>query len=514
MKYIKTLKIGNKKGFSLVFSYMVVAVLVILAASLYARSISEIVIGEKQKMSTQAFAIAEAGLDRAYYLLRKDFEDDPTAPSWADGDIYNITCSTNTTSYYPLNCGSTSIGEGSYSIELKNVASTDKEIWIKTIGTVNDVSKGIEAYVAIADFAIWNQVLSAGGGAAGGTTINGNVEIRGSVTILGNNLNPGDFAINLSGGALIGNNYDGIPAELGSRIPLCPQVTFNGELVDSLGAELRVKNGKVGLSGTGTAGQPDATPNGYKETLDGVYVSGDYGGNKRQANVYSDNGSGYRYDLGESISFPKFNDPYPGYANYEAYLRDNAFIITDPAQLAELQDIKPNSIFVIEDTVNGKGKITMDGNGNMTIDGIVFIDDSVTGYTGDFIMSAAPSLDTINYTGKGSVVAKGNVNIGVNLYTPLGNNSFPENHIMGVMTPGDIVFDVSQLDVMGLFYAGATIDASKQTDVAGGFAADYFDMGSNVPRIFLVPEVANNLPPGMIGSDTIWMIQLVSWKKL
>ncbi|OGX08760.1 MAG: hypothetical protein A2Z88_00830 [Omnitrophica WOR_2 bacterium GWA2_47_8] len=68
---------------------------------------------------------------------------------------------------------------------------------------------------------------------------------------------------------------------------------------------------------------------------------------------------------------------------------------------------------------------------------------------------------------------------------------------------------------MGLFYAETSIVAQKQTDVLGSFVSNYFDMGSNVPSIFQVPDTINHLPPGMIGQDGAgWYISIVSWEKI
>ena len=55
----------------------------------------------------------------------------------------------------------------------------------------------------------------------------------------------------------------------------------------------------------------------------------------------------------------------------------------------------------------------MDGNGNMIIDGIVFIDD-ING-DGDFEMKEFEDLKTIRYTGSASIYASGDVEINLNL---------------------------------------------------------------------------------------------------
>jgi hypothetical protein len=47
----------------------------------------------------------------------------------------------------------------------------------------------------------------------------------------------------------------------------------------------------------------------------------------------------------------------------------------------------------------------------------------------------------------------------------------------------------------------------------GTIVSNYFDMGTNVPSIYQVPETANNLPPGMIGQDSIWVMRVISWTR-
>ena len=52
---------------------------------------------------------------------------------------------------------------------------------------------------------------------------------------------------------------------------------------------------------------------------------------------------------------------------------------------------------------------------------------------------------------------------------------------------------------MGAFYAQGRLTSMKQTVVTGTFVSNYFDMGINVPEIYQVPTMADNLPLGMIG---------------
>ena len=106
---------------------------------------------------------------------------------------------------------------------------------------------------------VWQNAIFAGAGAAGGV-INGNVDVHGSVHILGDGLVVGGVAlqdaIDLSGTSLIANNYAGIPAYLAARVPPLPVVDVNGTLAESLDAKLRVKHGLVGLNGNSHIGTP------------------------------------------------------------------------------------------------------------------------------------------------------------------------------------------------------------------------------------------------------------------
>ena len=497
-------RMRKKTGTALIIAYFVIMVLIILGISYTARIIVESRVAERHKRAAQALCLAEAGIERTMYNLRLDFENDPGVPSWTDGDINGIACGPDIANFYSFPLGSTALGTGSYSVELQNVAGTDDEIWIKATGTVGDINKSLLVYANIRDFSPWQHAIFGGTGSTG-TLINGNVDIRGSVIILGDGLESTDYAIDMVGDGNIGNNYDEMAIELENKIPPCPTVIFNGESVESLGATVRIKRGQAALSGSATLGNIDVSGNDYKETVDGVFITDGYAGNKGAVNVFSDNGTANSYDLGDSIHFPSLSDPYLTYATHQDYLYNNALVISDPAKLNQLSNIKPDSNFSYIDPL-GKGSISMDGSGNLSIDGIVYIDG------GDLGMREKGPADTINYTGTGSILVTGDVEIGCSLVTQ-GNNSFPSN-IIGIMTPGEIMFTKSQIDVMGIFYAEDTITSTMQTDVTGTFVSNYFDMGIQVPNIFQVPDIINNLPAGMINQDPIWIIRTVSWQEL
>ena len=59
----------------------------------------------------------------------------------------------------------------------------------------------------------------------------------------------------------------------------------------------------------------------------------------------------------------------------------------------------------------------------MTVNGVVYIDGA-----NDLTMQKDGSDKTINYTGSGSFLVNGNINVDVDLVTA-GNNSYPNNII-------------------------------------------------------------------------------------
>lgn len=495
--------IKNEHGSMLAMSYILIITFTMLASTFVMMSINQSRWVERERLEAQVFQIAEAGIDRALYNLRRDFVNDSSSPSWSDSDIDGMAIGPNTASFYTVPYISTALNGGSYTVQLKNVAGNADAVWVQSTGTLNGVSQTIQVYAKIYNVSPWDNAIFAGAGAAG-AMVNGNVKIAGNVHILGTGLSPTDYAVDLGGTAeLIGNNYSGLEAGLLAKVPALPTVSFGGETVQSLGAELRVKRGKIGLSGSSSAGEANVAGNAVKETIDGSYVTNGYGGNQGTNNVNSDNGWSNAYDLGDSVTFPSLDDPYNGYAHYKDYLKANALVLDTVAQKNAMAALKPNSSFSYS---NANGSISMDGNGNLTISGIVYVDGGTIG------MSKSGSDTTITYTGTGSLVSTGNMQIDVNLVTA-GNNSFPDN-IIGFMTPGSIGFDTASINVMGLFYGETSIVSQKQTDVMGTFVSNLFNMGTNVPSIFQVPEVVHHLPPGLIGSSGTYVMRIVAWQKL
>jgi len=488
--------VSSRRGSALLIAYFMILVLLGIGASFAVLSASESKTAERQRLTAVAFHLAEAGIERGLSDLRQDFISGGTINSWVDGTIHGYAIGPDTVNFYAIPYADTSLNGGTYSVELKNVSGSSGDIWVRSTGTIGGVSQTITIYTKMYSVSPWNYAIFAGRGAAG-AMVNGNVDIRGSVLILGSGLNPGDLAIDLGGTAeFVGNNYRTLAAALKAKVPPLPTVVIGGETVETLNAKLHVKRGIIGLSGSSTVGEINVAGNAYKETADGVFTNDGFGGNQGALSVHSDNGTTNAYDLGEAVRFPSLSDPYMGYSTYQEYLRNNALVLTN-----QLNNVTSTSVFSYS---NANGSISMDGAGNLTISGIVYVD-------GGNSVNLVDKGKTINYTGKGSILSTGNVQVDVNLLTA-GNNSFPNNNI-GFMTPNNITLGTTaQMDAMGLFYAENQIICSKQTDILGTFVSNYFNMGTNVPAIYQVPEVINHLPPGMIGGNTYWYT-IVGWIK-
>ena len=67
---------------------------------------------------------------------------------------------------------------------------------------------------------------------------------------------------------------------------------------------------------------------------------------------------------------------------------------------------------------------------------------------------------------------------------------------------------------MYVFYSENQITVAKQTDLIGTILTNFFDITGQVPSIFQVPEVLNNLPPGMIAGENVYLMKVVSWQKI
>lgn len=420
--------------------------------------------------------------------------------------------------------------------------------------TYKGITRSARCYFKAHNVGIWNNAIFAGAGAAG-QAINGNVDIMGSVHILGDGepyldlygtgkffagdpytdknhnghwdpgepftdlMGTGSYAppdpfndlnqngvydppmtqtsldTSFSGTAMIGNNYATMPASLMADIPPIP--TVGG--IKTLSAEVRVKHGEVSISGTASIGQTGVVDSGQsKGTVDGTYVSDGYTGNKGAASVYSDNGTTNTYDLGNlGITFPILTG-----IGSQTYVDKNGTSWTDQKSFLDANSMTiPVSTILANTTAFSYGpdahgnKITFTPGtpGLINITGIIKI-------SGNLQLGAKNS--DLAYTGSGTIYCTQSVNVDGNLL-PKAGQIFPTQTRLGVIAAGNLNLATgagsSQLSMAGAFYAQDTIQSAKQNQIAGTFVSTNFNMGSNVPNIYQVPSLPQNMPPGMPG---------------
>jgi hypothetical protein len=390
----------------------------------------------------------------------------------------------------------------------------------------------------------WTNAVFGGAGQAGGC-INGNVSIHGSVHILGDNIPEGGEAVaalDMSGTSLIRNNYLGMPVTLSGRIPALSKRLFQSENVKTLNANVRVRNGLVSMSGTAQIGDPDASGNDLKETVDGTYVTDGWtgnaiipdGGRGDPMNVYSDNGWDELYDLGEKLSFPRLSDPWrdpvtgagminPGtglpYTHAEYFMQVLAdSVIPGPITINVGTSYYYNASRPGDSNPANRNPATDDyiyynaPTGTMEIGGQVAINGNLT-------INSQGNNNTIKYTGRAAVLVMGDASLDVNLLSVNADgsiaNSYPAANCLGLMASGQLtVGSGAQRSLMGAFYGEQRVSSPKQTQTAGSYVSEYFDMGTNVPSIYQIPTLAANLPFGMVGAYPVYVVVQRSWREI
>ncbi len=548
----------HHRGSALLTAMMVLFVVIFIGAGLLSLGMQASLRGEHDALRSRALSLAEGGAEVALKYLRTRAPNGTTDGSWR---VQNWTETVN--------------GQGEFTLNVQD-GTMDNDGRVVIVSTGRAVDGGytrtrtvrVVAKITHEDVSVWNNSIFGGVGQAG-RSINGNVQVRGNVHLLGDGedytdvdvdgrwdagegytdqngngsydlgepysdtdgdghrdarepwddvngnglrdpeLTVTDMGSEYGGTAAIGNNYSGMPSLLRNTLPPIPTPRFKGELVESLGAKLRVKHGRVDINGTAAVGQPHMT-GGYppvKETMDGVYVSDGFGGNTGASGVHSDNGHKTRYTLGDLVEFPRLTAPTVkngiNYPSYMEYLRQTGLEITGPLTITPGTAYGPIS--------DGRGNsLSVDALGNITIRGIIYVN-------GDIKVARNGGSKSMRYTGRGTLVSTGTTYVSTDLMPATG--TFPITQALGVIARRRIELATqggdSQLLLTGAFYAQEQIMSQKQNELAGTFVTSHFSM-QNVPHMYQVPTLPDNLPPGMPGSERIWIntVEIQSWREM
>ena len=355
---------------------------------------------------------------------------------------------------------------------------------------------------------------TASGGSSGGT-----LQVAGSMHILGKSKGKSKgksvTKVQFGSGSRQVNSYDGIDdpvsalGPLSSKLPPIETVDFNGEMVASLEAVLRLKDAELDMGKGGSLGEADFAGDSDKETLDAIYSDGTIPSSPGSVNADLIDS----YD--SSSSFPSLSDPYTDpdtgvyYPTYAAWLDANSFhpitggdlVIDD--QTASFSYIDPG----------GKGTIEWDADTQrLTVDGIVKINGRVEiGGKKKKKGESSSSLTTVEYDGDGVIYATDDVKIFTDLYPAgdyLRDGPDPDTEIdgnLGLITPRDIEIGssgggtpASDLRIMAALYAERKIRINGSVNIAGAAATGELDLrsGSSL-NLWQVPLLSSLYPSGM-----------------
>ncbi len=122
------------------------------------------------------------------------------------------------------------------------------------------------------------------------------------------------------------------------------------------------------------------------------------------------------------------------------------------------------------------------------------------------------------FDGRGSLVSQGDISVNTHV---LSQGTFPTDDVLGFIAGDDVNIGTgsgdAHLNIMGAFFAQDQITNQKQNQLAGAMVSNYFQI-DNVPDLFYVPSILENLPPGMPGSETvdIYTYKIVSgtWREI
>lgn len=532
----------NEKGIVLVVVLLLLAALIILGTTAVMQTSTDLKISSNYKTRVQAFYIAEAGLAKAEAELINDLNTDQDIANTTFNQISgsSITITPSSTSFYTV-FDSISFGAGDYTIQFMNYGTSPNynpaTVLVRSTGTgPNSSTVTLESYLSAENISPWNNATFSGGG-GGPAPITGNVSIAGSIHILGEGLDPATTVFSNQTGDCLNTNV-GMDSDLADAI-------YGGTTSD-LNAKFRIKNGLVNMSvGSADIG---SSSNPFK----GIYVTdgdaGAYGVNAdiiggdnagASQNLYADKGafSARAYDLEEyNTTLPRIND---------TELTAISLDLTGVTDSTEDFQFKTSAGASIVDTVDDKGLIN--GNLELTekfkVKGKKYYPD-IEKYDGTDWTSSTNAIrfnsatnvleikgivkvlslnisDDITYktvpgpAGKkgGTIYTTGTTEIDGDVL-PAAAASYPTTNVFGVISTGDMTLPSKNKLLTGAYYTEGTATSSGQTELAGTIVCENFDITKNVPKIWQVPSLATNLPPGMPGAAAVWVFTDRTWREI
>ncbi|MBI4613783.1 MAG: hypothetical protein HY720_09250 [Planctomycetes bacterium] len=427
-------------------------------------------------------------------------------------------------------------GDGEYYVS--TVDHGDYTYTITSTGIMEGTNRTVTAVAKRRLKWFWDNAIIAGPGASG-SVINGNTTSHGGIFVFGEeadgtgDLDPDDVVFAFSGTGGVKDNYQDLSATLAAKIPpLTPTYPLE--------TEIRVKNGQMNFSGTGSLGQDSG---GTTDFIDGVYTAdGTYGGTAGAGNVHSDNGAYENYDVPDSLTLPSVHEGYTdqatgtAYTDYEAYVAARGLDLDAAltAQGTRLEDLHPASDNTGSIGSGNKHAIDSHTNNISAFDGATWETSTNrirwTKATGLLEIDGVIRMSSVTLGNKnGSMTYKGRGTIYVDSSgggsgwidihgTILPQTTFPTVDVLGLVAEDEVQIAKgngdSQTEMAVVIFAENEIEMAKQNQIAGTIISKYFNVGSNVPQLFAVPTLRDNLPPGFIYFPPIpTSVYLLSWQR-
>jgi hypothetical protein len=519
-------------GAAFVITLLVMAVTLVMGLGLATSGVTELDISGNYRNRATAYYAADSGLERTAIDLAADsawiYEIlDPITETLLSPFPTSVTFDSTTVSlsvdgngdavpgYYPFG-SSLALGDGSFTREIYlpptlSSSGGDLVLTFRTRSTGTGGTGELSTQVVRADLNVlispvhgpWDNAVFADAGAAG-NAINGHVAVRGSVHVIGNQSAPP--TISFGGTGDIRNSYldadSWFGADVATKLPPLETVEINGVAAATLEAIIRARYADINVTGTADIGLANDDSNTLKETLDAVRADGSVTpAHQVHADEWDD------YDTTD-LEFPTLADPYTDpntgvvWATHEEFLDTNSLTISE----SEISANTPPFAYA-------------DGSGNsiawdpatltLSITGII----KVNGVLRLGRPHGQPGMRGVHYAGTGTLYSTDDIHVD-GFMEPVGDYITGGDNI-GLIAEDDVLIDeASQVNVFGAIYGQDHIRVSKQTAIAGAMVSEWFDMGTNVPGVFHVPILSDNLPPGMPGGPAplgVQSIEIANW---
>lgn len=441
--------ISSERGSALLIALGAVCILTVLSIGLIALAQNDLGLSRKEKKSTQALHVAEAGIDKAVWELRR---------------LGTISSSFEVT---------TSLGTATVS------ASENGDLW--TIASTGETADGTRRIVEAEVFSLsyWNmvmasQTLTASGGGVNGTTsvdgpfyVRGNLELSGSSDITGGPLFVKDGILDLQGNGTVGTASEPIILYL--------EQGYMGKTENVYYSSLSYNVPNISLPSLGQGEMQDLETEARDQSFD--------------------NKKGYEeITADESMSYSR---KYPGVSSGYYKVVDDNGVVTTPVGTG-------TSSLVISSTTPSFGDPGTEASPKddlawdlpsktLTVRGTVFVDGPLTIST------------EIYYSGNGAIVSNGDITIYEDILAIDDTHTkFPATACLGFVTPVNIYLknpsnNGTIANIEGALFAGESIITDSNLCIRGAMLTRNLEFGHPNGHLITADDLPAHLPEAMPG---------------